>query len=101
MVHSINLKEGGTLALAKAAIKVWIAAFFKVIVSVAGLIMYFNVRDWFTEAIGGLWQVGFFEGIATIVIIYYYADKYGDSIQEVYLGLRELGHQRKIREDKK
>ncbi|MCR3907140.1 MAG: hypothetical protein NUK62_08970 [Tenericutes bacterium] len=78
----------------------WIAAFFKAIVGTSGLIMYFNIREWFTGFVGGIWQVGFFEGLATMVIVFYYVDKYGDSIQEMYLGLRELGQQRKNRENK-
>ncbi len=68
-----------------------------VIVFIFGLIEYGQARNWFESAIGGDWQLGFFEGAVVVVVIFGLIRKYGKAIDELVSGLRELGRQRKDR----
>jgi hypothetical protein len=92
-------KEGSTLTKKK-ALSSWVKAFFQAIVAISAFIAYGSQRVWFIEKTNS-WFVGFFEGICAMIIIFFLADKYGDAVNEVYQGLRELGHQRITREAKK
>jgi len=78
-----------------------VKAFFQAIVSISAFIAYASRRDWLITTIGSVWAVGFFEGACAMIIVFYLADKYGDVINETYLGLRELGRLRKSRQKTK
>jgi len=82
-------------------IKLWVNSFFRAFISIVGFITYLRLREWYIPIIQNMWLVGFFEGAGAIAIVNYYADKYGDSIQDIYLGLRELASQRRVRKNKK
>ena len=87
--------------MSRNALKAWVKSFFWVITSSLAFIAYASRRDWLLNALdNNLYYLGFFEGICSIALVFYLADKYGDAIDEIYLGIRELGSQRKKREAK-
>jgi len=75
----------------------WLSTTIKVVLFIFALIGYGRVgRDWLRDFLGGEWQLGFFEGAVVTVIIFVLVKKYGSAIDDVILGLRELGRQRRV-----
>lgn len=75
----------------------WLTTVIYVILFVFSLIEYGQGRNWFRSVIGGDWDLGFFEGVIVAVFVFAFIRKYGSVIDDIVLGLRELGHQRKDR----
>ena len=69
------------------------------IVTIISLLSYIKIKEWFIPHFGKIWLIGYFEGLVTMIIICILAEKYSEAIYEIYLGLRELGRLRRIRED--
>ncbi len=100
------VKKGENLT-EKSAIKRWINVFFRAIIKIVALIAYgsrrnwlreFFINTWFLNNVDHNWLLGFFEGTVTMVIVYYFLNKYSEAVEEAILGLRELGRKRKKRE---
>jgi hypothetical protein len=75
----------------------WLSTVIYVITFVFGLVEYGQARDWFRSALGGDWELGFFEGVIVAIFIFALIRKYGIVIDEMLSGLRELGRQRRDR----
>jgi hypothetical protein len=84
----------------KKAWKSWIKAFSGALVFLVALVAYVSTREYVIQTIG-IYLTGVFEGGASMIMAFLFAVKYGDSINEVYLGLRELGHKRLLLEEQK
>ncbi len=82
----------------KKAWKSWAKAFFGALIFLVALIAYVSTREYVVQSIG-IYFTGVFEGGASMILVFFFAVKYGDSINEVYLGLRELGHKRLLLEE--
>lgn len=75
----------------------WLSTVIFVILFVFGLIEYGQARTWFRDAIGGDWELGFFEGVIVAIFIFAFIRKYGSIIDDTLSGVRELGRQRRDR----
>lgn len=80
--------------------KGWVKAFGSAGVALGALIAYASTRDWFIHQVS-MYYVGFFEGFCATVIAFLFAIRFGDAINEVVLGLRELGRKSKLRKVRK
>jgi hypothetical protein len=84
----------------KKAWKSWVKAFAGALAFLIALITYASTRDYFIQNTN-IYYVAFFEGACSMILIFLFAVKYGDSINEAYLGLRELGQRRLVQEEQK
>ncbi len=72
----------------------WVKGCSWLALSVVAVLGYLSQREWFTLATNA-YVVGAFEGVCGLIGLFIFVNKYGDSIAETYLGLRELGRMRK------
>jgi hypothetical protein len=72
----------------------WVKSLSWLVLSGVAVIGYLSQREWFIHATN-LWVVGVFEGACALIGFFVFLDKYGDSLSEVYFGLRELGKLKK------
>lgn len=80
--------------------KSWVRSFGWALGALVALIAYASTRDYFIQSTN-IYIVGYVEGAFTMIVIFLFAVKYGDALNEVYFGLRELGRKRIEREEQK
>jgi hypothetical protein len=72
----------------------WLKSCSWVCVSSVAILGYLSQRQWFVSVTSS-WIVGMCEGACLSIAICIFVYNYGDSLAEVYNGLRELGRLRK------
>ena len=86
----------------KKIVKDWGRTLVEVVLFIFTLIEYGSQgRDWLKVQLKGEWGIGFFEGLVVVIFFYYLLKTYGSVINEILIGLRELGRQSKDLRDKK
>ena len=80
---------------AKTVARNWLTTIIAVVGFILALVGYGEAREGWKSILGGEWQLGFFEGVIVSVVIFGLVKKYGSTIDEIVLGLRELGRLRK------